>query len=74
MKSIWESRLKAEKPYEIQNDTTASWWESLETFPNKLDVQFMNNGVPPRMKFSFRYLKIAPFFVLKYLRKLNKTI
>ena len=34
----------------------------------------MNNGVPPRMKFSFRYLKITPFFILKYLRKLNKTI
>ena len=75
--------MNAKQQQEVQNDTIASW-ESLETFCNKLDIQVINNensliltevhNATPRMNFPFKYLKIAPFFVLKDLAKSNAMI
>ena len=75
--------MKAKQQQKVENDAIASW-ESLETFCNKLDIQVTNNensliltevyNLPPRINFPFKYLKIAPFFVLKNFGKLNAMI
>ena len=80
--------MRAIKQNQIQNDTIASW-KSLETFSNKLDVQFINNenslifkelhDVPPRSKYSFQIFKgytiscIKGFTQIKYTHLVNSS-